>query len=197
MNSIIFIFIFLLCLSAFFSGSEIAFLNIKKHHKKVPPYISDMIMNSKKLLIGLLSGNTIVNISIAFIGAYFIHDLATLYSLPSSIILFFEIVVLSLVLLIFGEIIPKVFAIRNSLKFAEAVYIPLKVIFLLMSPIIFILNKFSIFFENILDVKDEKIFDSEEELKILTELGEEQGTLEEEESEMIQSIINFNDKYAG
>ena len=197
MNSIIFIFIILLALSAFFSGSEIAFLNLKKSNKKIPIYISDMIVSTKKLLIGLLSGNTIVNISIAFIGAYFIHDLAAHYQLNASIVSFFEIVFLSLILLIFGEIIPKVFAMRNSLKFAETVYLPLKFIFILMSPIIFLLHKFSIFFENILGVKDEKIFDSEEELKILTELGEEQGTLEEEESEMIQSIIHFNDKYAG
>ena len=197
MNSIIFIFIILLALSAFFSGSEIAFLNLKKSNKKIPIYISDMIVSTKKLLIGLLSGNTIVNISIAFIGAYFIHDLAAHYQLNASIVSFFEIVFLSLILLIFGEIIPKVFAMRNSLKFAETVYLPLKFIFILMSPIIFLLHKFSIFFENILGVKDEKIFDSEEELKILTELGEEQGTLEEEESEMIQSIIDFNDKVAG
>ena len=197
MSSIIIIFIILFCLSAFFSGSEIAFLNIKKSDKKVPPYILDIVNKPKKLLIGLLSGNTIVNISIAFIGAYFIHDIAHLYNLPSSIVSFVEIVFLSLLLLIFGEIIPKVFAIRNSLKFAEAVYLPLRFIFFLLTPIIFLLHKFSIFFENLLAVKDEKIFDSEEELKILTELGEEQGTLEEEESEMIQSIINFNDKYAG
>ena len=194
MNPILIIFIILLFLSAFFSGSEIAFLNIKKSHKKAPIYILDIINNSKKLLIGLLSGNTIVNISIAFIGAYFIHDLAELYSLPPSIVSFVEIICLSLVLLIFGEIIPKVFAMRNSIKFAKSVYFPLKLIFLFLSLLIFLLNKFSDFFEKILSVQDEKIFDSEEELKILTELGEEQGALEEEESEMIQSIINFNDK---
>ena len=102
MNSIIFIFIFLLCLSAFFSGSEIAFLNIKKHHKKVPPYIEDMIINSKKLLIGLLSGNTIVNISIAFIGASFIHNLSNYEYLHPTLIKLIEIVLLSLILLIFG-----------------------------------------------------------------------------------------------
>ena len=195
--SIILIIILLFFLSAFFSGSEIAFLNLKKSTNKIPLYILEMINKPKKLLIGLLSGNTIVNISIAFIGAYFIHDLANIYSLSPSIISFIEIIVLSLLLLIFGEIIPKVFAIRNSLKFSEAVYIPLKLFFFIFGPIIFVLHKFSIFFENILSVKDEKIFDSEEELKILTELGEEQGALEEEESEMIQSIINFNDKYAG
>jgi len=197
MNSIILIIIILFCLSAFFSGSEIAFLNIKKSDKKVPSYILDIINQPKRLLIGLLSGNTIVNISIAFIGAYFIHDIAHLYNLSSAFVSFIEIIFLSLLLLIFGEIIPKVIAIRNSLKFAESVYLPLRFMFFILSPIIFLLHKFSVFFEQVLSVKDEKIFDSEEELKILTELGEEQGTLEEEESEMIQSIINFNDKYAG
>ena len=197
MNSIILIIIILFCLSAFFSGSEIAFLNIKKSDKKVPSYILDIINQPKRLLIGLLSGNTIVNISIAFIGAYFIHDIAHLYNLSSAFVSFIEIIFLSSLLLIFGEIIPKVIAIRNSLKFAESVYLPLRLIFFALSPIIFLLHKFSVFFEQVLSVKDEKIFDSEEELKILTELGEEQGTLEEEESEMIQSIINFNDKYAG
>jgi CBS domain containing-hemolysin-like protein len=45
--------------------------------------------------------------------------------------------------------------------------------------------------------RKEKIFDSEEELKILAELGEEEGTLQEEESEMIQSIFDFTDKIVG
>jgi magnesium and cobalt transporter len=45
-----------------------------------------------------------------------------------------------------------------------------------------------------LPIQKEKIFDSEEELKILTELGEEAGTLQEEESDMIQSIFEFNEK---
>tara|TARA_B100000614_G_scaffold56184_1_gene48928 strand:+ start:8988 stop:10235 length:1248 start_codon:yes stop_codon:yes gene_type:complete len=194
-------FIFLIFCSAFFSGSEIAFLNLKKSNKDIPKNILQITQNSKKLLVGLLSGNTIVNVSIAFIGAFFIHTvfypMAVEYDWPSPLVYFIEIIVVSFVLLIFGEIIPKVFAIRNSLRFAKTVYFPLKLFFYFLSPLIYILYQFSIFFERILDVKDEKIFDSEEELKILTELGEEQGTLEEEESEMIQSIINFNDKYAG
>jgi CBS domain containing-hemolysin-like protein len=50
---------------------------------------------------------------------------------------------------------------------------------------------------NILPVKKEKIFDSEEELKMLAELGEEEGALQEEESDMIQSIFDFTEKTVG
>ena len=196
---LLFIFILFICLSAFFSGSEAAFLNLKKNNKKIPSEILAFSQQTKRLLIGLLFGNTIVNISIAFLGAYFIHGIEQSSTNSTSIafLRFIEIISVSLLLLIFGEVIPKVFAIRNSLKFAQAVYLPLKFIFILLKPIIFIFDKIVELFQGILSIKNEKIFDSEEELKILTELGEEQGTLEEEESEMIQSIIEFNDKEAG
>jgi len=196
---LLFIFILFIFLSAFFSGSEIAFLNLKKNNKKIPSEVLAFSQQTKRLLIGLLFGNTIVNICIAFLGAYFIHGIEQSSTNPTSIafLRFVEIISVSLLLLIFGEVIPKVFAIRNSLKFAQAVYLPLKFIFILLKPIIFIFDKIVELFQGILSIKNEKIFDSEEELKILTELGEEQGTLEEEESEMIQSIIEFNDKEAG
>ena len=189
------IFLSLIFLSAFFSGSETAFLNLKTYNKKIPSNILEFSKRSKHLLIGLLSGNTVVNICIAFLGAYLIHQIEDKYS--ANILLFIEIIVLSLVLLIFGEVIPKVFAMRNSLKFAKKAYVPLKFIFILFQPIIFLFDKLVYLFNSFIAVKNEKIFDSEEELKILTELGEEEGTLEEEESEMIQSIIEFNDKEAG
>jgi len=189
------IFIVFLFLSAFFSGSETAFLNLKKYNKKIPSDILAFSKQTKRLLIGLLFGNTIINICIAFLGAYFIHQIEG--QVPNASLRFLEIVLVSLLLLIFGEVIPKVFAMRNSLKFAQTVFPALSFIFVLFKPIIFIFDKLVEFFHSLILIKDEKIFDSEEELKILTELGEEQGTLEEEESEMIQSIIEFNDKEAG
>ena len=195
--SILLLFILLLFISAFFSGSEVAFLNLKVHNKKIPQDILDFSKKSKHLLIGLLFGNTIINICIAFLGAYFIHYLTNQYSISTAILLFIEIVLISLILLIFGEVIPKVFAMRNSVKFAQGVYLPLKFIFILFRPIIILFDKITILINKFIPVKDEKIFDSEEELKILTELSEEEGTLDEEESEMIQSIIEFNDKEAG
>ena len=187
----------LLTLSAFFSGSETAFLNLKKSDRNKNKNLASIISNQKYLLIGLLSGNTIVNITIAFFGASLIHYLTDIFDMSNMMISFIEIAFLSLFLLIFGEIIPKVFAMRNSLKFAKNVSLILKVMLFILKPIILLINKITIIIETIFSVKDEKIFDSEEELKILTELGEQEGTLEEEESEMIQSIIDFNDKYTG
>ena len=190
-------FILLLMLSAFFSGSETAFLNLKKSDRNKSKNLASIISNQKYLLIGLLSGNTIINITIAFLGASLIHYLTDIFDMSNMMISFIEIAFLSLFLLIFGEIIPKVFAMRNSLKFAQNVSLILKVILFILKPVILLINKITIIIENIFSVKDEKIFDSEEELKILTEIGEQEGTLEEEESEMIQSIIDFNDKYTG
>ena len=135
------------------------------------------------------------NICLAFLGAYFIHQIED--KVPIIFLRLVEIIFVSLLLLIFGEVIPKVFAMRNSLKFSQTVYLPLKSIFILFKPIIFFFDKLVELFHSLISIKNEKIFDSEEELKILTELGEEQGTLEEEESEMIQSIIEFNNKEAG
>ena len=194
---ILVLFVLLLLLSAFFSGSETAFLNLKYDNKKIPNEVAQFAKNPKRLLIGLLSGNTIINICIAFLGAYFVHHLTKEYTLSASMLLFIDIVFLSLILLIFGEVVPKVFAMRNSVKVARSAYIPLKFIFIIFKPFIFLFHKITIFFNSLIGVKDEKMFDSEEELKMLAELSEEEGTLEEEESEMIQSIIEFNDKVAG
>ena len=194
---ILLLFICLLLLSAFFSGSEAAFLNLKNQNKKVPNEILQFANKPKRLLIGLLSGNTIINICIAFLGAYVIHKFASELTLSESMLKFIDIVFLSLILLIFGEVVPKVFAMRNSVRVARSAYVPLRFIFMIFKPFIFLFHKITIFFNYLIGVKDEKIFDSEEELKILAELSEEEGTLEEEESEMIQSIIEFNDKEAG
>ena len=156
-------FIFCLLLSAFFSGSETAFLNLRKNNKKIPSDILEFPQQTKRLLIGLLFGNTIVNICIAFLGAYFIHQIEVEGKFQSVILRFIEIVFVSLILLIFGEVIPKVFAMRNSVKFAQSVYLPLKFIFILLKPIILFFDKLVDFFHKLISIKDEKIFDSEEE----------------------------------
>jgi CBS domain containing-hemolysin-like protein len=73
------------------------------------------------------------------------------------------------------------------------VYIPLRVFLIILTPITFILNFLNKFFLKLFP-KQEKEFDTEEELEILADLGEEEGGLDEEESDMIRSIIRFDDK---
>lgn len=191
---IILIFIILILFSAFFSGTETAYFNVKTHRENVPPNVVSLLNNPRKLLVSLLTGNTFVNIAIASLAANLTHEYAQENQRSETALILIEVLVVSVVVLIFGEIFPKLVAIRNSEKFAEKVYLPLKFILFILSPITLIFHTISKLITKLLPIQKEKIFDSEEELKILTELGEEAGTLQEEESDMIQSIFEFNEK---
>ena len=86
---------------------------------QAPTKVETIINNPEKLLITILTGNTLVNVAIASLAAIITHDIATEYKWPDTLAIFVEIIVISIVILIFGEILPKVIALRNSEKFAD------------------------------------------------------------------------------
>ena len=193
----IIIFIFLLILSAFFSGTETAYFHIRKHRKETPEKIKSVLDSPQRLLVSLLTGNTIVNVSIASLAAYLTAGFAEDYTWSKSTLILMEVLVVSVVVLIFGEILPKMIAIKYSKEYALKMYTPLKIMMFILSPIAQGFNAITNVVIKIIPFRKEKIFDSEEELKILAELGEEEGTLQEEESDMIQSIFDFKEKTVG
>ena len=193
----IIIFIFLLILSAFFSGTETAYFHIRKHRKETPEKIKSVLDSPQRLLVSLLTGNTIVNVSIASLAAYITAGFADDYTWSESTLILMEVLVVSVVVLIFGEILPKMIAIKYSKEYALKMYTPLKIMMFILSPIAQGFNAITNVVIKIIPFRKEKIFDSEEELKILAELGEEEGTLQEEESDMIQSIFDFKEKTVG
>ena len=193
----IIIFIFLLILSAFFSGTETAYFHIRKHRKETPEKIKSVLDSPQRLLVSLLTGNTIVNVSIASLAAYITAGFADDYTWSKSTLILMEVLVVSVVVLIFGEILPKMIAIKYSKEYALKMYTPLKIMMFILSPIAQGFNAITNLVIKIIPFRKEKIFDSEEELKILAELGEEEGTLQEEESDMIQSIFDFKEKTVG
>ena len=193
----IIIFIFLLILSAFFSGTETAYFHIRKHRKETPEKIKSVLDSPQRLLVSLLTGNTIVNVSIASLAAYITAGFADDYIWSKSTLILMEVLVVSVVVLIFGEILPKMIAIKYSKEYALKMYTPLKIMMFILSPIAQGFNAITNLVIKIIPFRKEKIFDSEEELKILAELGEEEGTLQEEESDMIQSIFDFKEKTVG
>ena len=193
----IIIFIFLLILSAFFSGTETAYFHIRKHRKETPEKIKSVLDSPQRLLVSLLTGNTIVNVSIASLAAYITAGFADDYIWSKSTLILMEVLVVSVVVLIFGEILPKMIAIKYSKEYALKMYTPLKIMMFILSPIAQGFNAITNVVIKIIPFRKEKIFDSEEELKILAELGEEEGTLQEEESDMIQSIFDFKEKTVG
>ena len=186
---LIIFFISLIILSAFFSGSETAYFNLKTHHDDIPQKLKDLLSNPRSLLVSILTGNTIINVAIGSFAAF----ITTTQISDNTNIILLEVLIVSLVLIIFGEILPKILAMRFSKQFASMVYIPLRLFIFILYPITVILNLINLLVLKLFP-KHEKEFDTEEELEILADLGEEKGSLDEEESDMIRSIIKFDDK---
>ena len=176
-------------LSAFFSGTETAYFNIKTHRDDVPSKLKNLLDNPRRLLVSILTGNTIVNVGIGSLAAIITYRISP----DNQNLMLLQVIIVSIVLIIFGEILPKTIAMRSSSQFANIVYYPLRAFMILLHPITLILNGINKFVLRLIP-KEEKSFDTEEELEILAELGEEKGSLEEEESDMIRSIIKFDDK---
>ena len=171
--------ILLLLLSAFFSGSETAFMNLKLHRKGIPSRFKAILKNEKLFLTSVLSANTIVNISIAVKCVQLTKEFHLEVLFTPVFVWVIDILIVGLFILVFGEILPKRIAIKNSLEFARFSYYPLKFFLILITPLSFIVN---LIIEAIMGlfpfIKKEKVFDTEEELKIVTELGEEEGTIQ-------------------
>ncbi len=198
------LFIILLGVSAFFSGSETALFNLKRNdvdklkHDLAPSsrLIVRLLSTPKRLLITILTGNTIVNVALASMAALITAELASQSGVNQVLALAIETIVLTIVLVILGEITPKVLAMRHSLGFASRVIGTLSVIFRLFSPIAQVVYNLVEKMVNITGLQPEENFTSDEEIKELVELGQDQGVIGEDEKEMIHSIIEFGDTQA-
>ena len=191
------LFIVLIILSAFFSSLETALFHIKPY-EQTNNAVKRLLEKPKRLLVSLLTGNTIVNIALGSLGASYtlhLYNNNPLFSNMSiSLLLFLEVIIVTIILLIFGEVIPKTYAMKKSEKLASISAKTLNIYLKIIYPITFIFYIITKFVVYILPIKKEQIFDSEEELIMLAEIGEEEGALEQEESDMIQSVFEFKNK---
>ncbi len=104
-------------------------------------------------------------------------------------------VLISVVVLIFCEITPKTAAVQNPLRWARVLVGPVRGAAWVLHPVVWLLSIITTFFVRVLggQVKHKGPFVTEEELRLLVTVGEEEGVLEEEETEMIHSIFEFAD----
>ncbi|MCB0299393.1 MAG: HlyC/CorC family transporter [Calditrichaeota bacterium] len=197
----ILVFIGLLGLSAFFSGSETAFFALSKSDieklkhstDKAELRVANLLLDSRQLLVTIVVGNTIVNISTASLGELLTTQIDHQFGFNHNIALFVDIVVVTLVLLITSEIIPKVIAVRNPHTYSRIAGAPLQLLHYMFFPITIFLTNLSKFVQNSLGLSADKTRLSEDELKTLVLLGEEEGRLEADEKEMIHSIFEFGE----
>ena len=196
----IIILIILLLLSAFFSSAETALTTVNRIRMRSlaedgnsrAACVLKVTDDSGKMLSAILIGNNIVNLSASSIATSLALDLW------GSVRAGIATGILTLLILIFGEISPKTIAAINaekiSLSYCNIIYWLMK----LLTPVIFILNKLSIAFLFLLRVdpnaKDKAM--TEEELRTIVDVGKETGVIESEEHEMINNVFDFGDAQA-
>ena len=195
----ILIFAVLLIFSGFFSGAETAFFSLTpaqlKHFKNAPGgsarQINKLMTFPRQLLITIVIGNTMVNITIASLAAVLTIKISQNFGLNQQIIILLDVLVVTFVILILSEILPKIVAVRKSENFARGAVYPLTFIFYLLYPISYALARFTHFLQTHSGLSEKRILLTEDELKTLAEVGEEHGTLLKDEKEMIHSIFEF------
>ncbi|MEX0617127.1 MAG: hemolysin family protein [Candidatus Woykebacteria bacterium] len=186
----------LIILSAFFSGIEVATISLshlkvktlRNQNKPGSEILYKLKQQPNKLLIAILIGTNIVNTGAAAIATVVAINLFGNAGVGVAT------GVMTLVLLVFGEITPKTFALQHaemiSLRFAPA----LEFLIFIFTPIIFVLEKLASVIQR---SSKKRALLSAEELRTIITVGREEGILDKEASEMIHSILDFEETKVG
>ncbi len=190
----------LLALSSFFSSAETALTTVNKlrirsmveEGVKRAKTVSKLIEDPGKMLSAILIGNNIVNLSASSIATSLaIEQLGNTYAGIATGIL-------TLLILIFGEITPKTLATIYAEKLA-LLYAPMvNLLTQILTPVIFIINKLSLLLLMVLRVDPKKKYTTmtENELRTIVDVSHEEGVIESEERKMITNVVDFGDSLA-
>ena len=207
------ILIVLIFVNAFFAAAEIAFISLNdakiekmaKEGNKKAKSIEKMIKNPSKFLATIQIGITLAGfLSSAFAADTFVDKLAPVLNswIPTvgvsawrAISLVLITIILSYFTLIFGELVPKRLAMKHYEKIAFASIGIIKVISVITAPFV----KFLTFSTNIVSkifgvTENEESIVTEEEIRMMVDAGQEKGTIQKDEKEMINNVFEFNDR---
>lgn len=185
----LFILTILLILSGLVSGSETAFFSLSPKQIKIikdidNKYILRLLYNPNKLLATILISNNFINIGIVILSTFITNEMFD-FSQSPTLGFIFQIVVVTFLLLLFGEIIPKIFASQNAIALCKVMAIPLNLLSKVLSPFIYVLTHSTDFID--------KKFNKKNNIS-LTELSqalELTSTDIKEEKEILEGIVNF------
>jgi len=201
---IVILFFFLIA-SAFFSGSEVALFTIEKRkikdqfkkHNLLLNYLNILLDRPRKLLVTILIGNTVANVAASIVAVTLAIDLAPEIGFSKELAISIQIVILTILVLLFSELLPKVFASRNPVLFTKMTIIPLYWINVIIYPVSEALTELIKATTSKIKIDKTKTVLTKQEISDLSDIGQEKGTLEEEEQELIKSIVSFKQKVAG
>lgn len=190
----------LLILSAMISASEVAFFSLRprdlaKLEEETHPndgLINDLLEKSERLMAAILIGNNLVNVAIITLFSLFMTRVIDHNETSVVVIFILETVILTFLLLLFGEIMPKVYATHNPLNFCRSVAKMLQSMTVIFSPFISLLVSSTGFVNRRLADKmsaDVTVEDLSEAMKLTPQVGR-----DKEEKKMLEGIIQFGNK---
>jgi len=190
----IIILVVLILFSGFFSSAETAFFSISRTRARHlaknegPPFelIWKMKENPHRLLSTVLVGNNLVNISAAALATSITMEVFSNYAVSAAT------GIMTLLILVFGEVLPKSIATRNNVLIARLTIYPIYGLSLLFYPILLFLD----FIPKLTGKMTKSPGLTEEELITFVEAVEEEGRIKEEEKELIHNIFELDDTNA-
>ena len=203
----IIILLILLLLSAFFSSAETCLTTVNKvrmqsmaeDHVKNASTVLKLIEKPTQLLSGILIGNNIVNLTASSLTTSYAIHIAQRNGLPISASVFTGVAtgVLTVLILIFGEIVPKSLATVNAEKLALLYAKPVYALTQILRPVSFLMNQISFGLLKLLrvDVSPRPVITGNE-LLTMVNVSHEEGVIESEEREMITNVVDFGDSLA-
>jgi gliding motility-associated protein GldE len=188
-------------LSAFFSGSEVALFSIDKKKIKsafsnsplIQNYLINLIEHPRRLLVSILIGNTAVNVTASIIAVSLALELATHFGFSLNVTLTLQIIILTFLILLFGEVTPKIWASKDPIAFSKIIAIPTHWVIVIIYPISETITEIIRVFVAFIRIDKRKSAIKHDEIKELATLSLEKGTIEDEEHELIHSIFGFKD----
>ena len=207
----ILVLIILIGLNAFFAASEIAFISLNdakiekqaKEGNKKAKQIEKMLQSPSKFLSTIQIGITFAGfLSSAFASDAFAYRLAPILNnlIPigteiwQNISIIIITIILSFFTIVFGELVPKRLAMKNYEKISFATIGIIRTISIITAPFVKLLTVTTNSISKIFNVSEnEEEIVTEEEIKMMVDQGEENGTIEEDEKEYINNVFEFND----
>lgn len=190
-------------LAAFFSSAETAFTSINKvkvyamksHHVKGASLLVSLLENRKRLLTAILIGNSFAHVAASALATATLLIILAQFGITEFAVAFALITgIVTLTLLVFGEITPKFLVLKHPERWALLYAKPISWVLILFYPLIQMLQGIIWVITKILRVPFDDAGNvlTTDEIKAMATLGQEEGLLEKEEQEMIHSIIEFS-----
>lgn len=182
-----------LMFSAIFSSAEVAFFSIGQsvanNDDSSLATVRKMLAKPRRLLATILIGNTFANIITAVVAAVATANALHAFAIPIWLVFTAEIAVITFVILIVSEITPKIIALKNPVNVAKRLSLVVYPVFLLLTPFASAIAELTKWLEGKLPQPNNAI--SPEDLKTIAEVGQTQGSLKDDEREIIENMVEF------